>query len=280
MNNKFFLALLLGLSLTACKKNNDPEDLPPPTPTCEVIENDTLMILYPCNGQTGFTGDRFTWQFGPMGAQLPGIVELRIKKLDPPFGIYNEYNWNDQNNPKAFTTLSGTPFALQANTRYEWYMSLRHDGNGLYYHTPKQTFVTGETGFNIPVSFNKFPGTYAVTDTFFERVQVWTSPSSWYLEDRPPVAQSDKVITIESIPNENIFISGIDTITYMNLRIGPNDTYKISINDKGSIFWSNGTYYTSNTLSGHILGDSIACTLRSSSNMSGIFSGHHFRGRR
>jgi hypothetical protein len=273
------MVLLSGLAFMACKKNNETEE-PPPTPTCEIVPNDTLMITYPCDGQTGFMGERFTWQFGAVGAQLPGVVEIHIKKLDPPSGLFNNYYWNDQDNPKAFTILEGTPFALQANTRYEWHMSLRHDGNGLYYNTPKQTFVTGATGLNVPTFFNRLAGTFAVKDTFFERKQVWTSPSTYYFEDQPPVAFPDNTITIETIPGENIFISGADTVTYMNLRIGPADTYKISVNDKGNIFWSNGTYYTSNTLSGNIYGDSIACTFRSASNMSNIFHGHHYRGRR
>ena len=283
MKHLFFGIPFFCLIVSACHKTVEPPTTtttPTPTPTCEIIANDTLMILYPCDGQTDFIPDSFSWQFGVVGAKLEGFVELHINKADPPYGLYSGFDWSDLGTPKADTTLTGAEIALLPYTTYEWFMVLRHDGNGLYYTTPKQTFTTGETGFSLPTVFQSFAGTFAVQDTFYERIQVWDSQSTYHLEDMPPVHIGSNTVTVETIPGEAIKLNNQDTITYVLIRIGQEDPFTVRINHEGSFYWSDGNYYSPTSVSGQVFGDSIVCIKNRTASMIGTYSGHAFKGKR
>jgi len=280
MKQLFYSVTVLCLILNACQKSAEPLTIDPPPISCEIVPNDTLMITYPCDGQINFIPDSFSWKFGVIGEQLEGFVELHISKPNQPYGLYSGFGWSDLGNPKEKTSLTGAAIALLANTKYEWFMVLRHDGNNLYYKTSIQTFTTGGTGFTLPTVFQTFAGTYAVQDTFKERIQVWDTQHTYHLEDLPPVAFPSTTVTLESIPGEIFTLSGQDTVTYIMVGIGQEAPNKVRINHNGIFQWSDGNYYTPTSISGKVIGDSIVCYKTRSSNMVGTFSSHAYKGKR
>lgn len=265
MNTRIGLALITIILFMACKKTEP--IIEPENPTCITYTNDTLMLLYPCDGQTDFTPDRFEWKTGTKGQALDGFIELWIKKVDSPFGLYSQYYWSTED--RSITSMTGDTLELLPNTNYEWYMAIRHDGNGLYFRTHKQTFVTGATNTHLPTVFQSYAGKYMVSDTFFQRSIVFTSSSQFHLELQPPIPKANTTLHFSIIPDEPITLYNQDTITHMHLSIGSGPAYTVSVNHKGAFYWSDGNYYTPSYVAGNIRNDSIWASKGISNNSTG-----------
>jgi hypothetical protein len=259
---KIYLSLLLFClaALSACKKN----DLTGPD-NCIPFPNDTLQLVYPCNGQINFLLDRFEWKVGEKGKLLEGFLELHIsvkKEHSPlsPGSVYTAYGWSTYD--RTLTQHSDKSIALLPNTTYEWYMTFRHDGNNLHFNTPVQTFVTGETGYRIP-DFQRFTGTFTCQDTLYQKVEEWVTRYERRFVELPPVAQGTKQLVFTTLPNQAIYTyttgssQHADTLTSMQLSIRGIGEYKVTINDKGEFHWGNGNYYTPTSISGKVSGDLI-----------------------
>jgi len=275
---QFFFLLLLGIILLpSCKKVNDPELDPDPN-TCVSTMSNTLTLLYPCDGAVGVIPDSFSWAFGSVGTTLAGFVELNINKVEPPAGLYSSYHWSGFDEARTKGSVDAAQFPLLANTTYEWYMALRHDGNGLQFKTPKQTFTTGNTGYQLPVIHQSFAGKFLVQDSITGREKVYESLNTWHYVDLVPSSNGTKTVTLETISGAIIYTYNSDTLTTMRLRIGSTDNVVVNMNHKGSFYWSDNNYYTPTSIAGRVMGDSIAFSKTRYNYNEPTYSGHKYTG--
>lgn len=129
-------------------------------------------------------------------------------------------------------------------------MTLRHDGNGLQFKTPKQTFTTGNTGYQLPVIHQSFAGKFLVQDSITGREKVYESLNTWHYVDLVPSSNGTKTVTLETISGAIIYTYNSDTLTTMRLRIGSTDNVVVNMNHKGSFYWSDNNYYTPTSIAG------------------------------
>lgn len=273
--------LLLASVFVHCKKDNPeaPENPPGPVVCDPLYKNDTLTLLYPCEGQTNCRADSFAWE---VIAPMDGFFQLHIS-IDPNFQndyfMYASHDWLTENRAQRQYVDKNIP--LRPYTRYYWYMARRHDGNGLFYRTKVQWFETGDTPYKLPTVFkDRFPGTYLVQDTFVSQTcEYINGPANPCVTQYTETPNGAQTFTLAYDPNEQIYLSGQDTSSRMTLK-GPLGEYKVGINTQGYFSWSGGNYYTSHNVSGRILGDSIAFTDMHSSHQAPIFNGHRYRGKK
>jgi hypothetical protein len=266
--------IFLAAAQVCCEKN----DPPPESENCDPAHlNDTLTLLYPCDGQTDVRGDSFVWE-----ATIPmqGVFELFVH-ISPNFentsAIYSNHNWLFSDQTVRKYVHDNLP--LRPHTRYYWYMRRRHDGNGLMFTTPVQSFVTGDTPFALPTVFqNKFAGKFTVQDTLVNQsCDYINGPSNPCVSNYMETLQGAKTFQLIHQPDQPIHHFASDTVTKMLLQ-GPRGEYLVSINTKGEFNWSNGTYYTFHRVNGRVSGDNIHLTDLSGSTQAYVYSGSKYGG--
>jgi hypothetical protein len=275
MKQLTFAIAMLCMGLVACKKNNDT------IPDCEVVPNDTLMLTYPCDGQTDFDEENFSWQFGAVGKQLAGTVEIHVKSAGTSFWTHSSAVWHQMNDANAQTSITESPIELLSHTTYEWYIVMRNDNEGLYFITPVRTFTTGDTGLDLPAVFQSFAGNFTVQDTFYEKIQVWDTQHTYHYEDVPPASRGTTTLALALIAGENYSITNDEAVTHMHLRIGQDTLpYRVEITSRGEFSWTDGSYHSPMSIIGAVIGDSIVCSLTRRNNMSPVYWSHSYKGKR
>lgn len=275
MKQLIFAISTLCIALVACKKDHDT------VPDCEVVQNDTLMLTYPCDGQSDFNGGNFSWQFGAVGKQLTGTVEIHVTAADNLFWTHSSAVWHEMNYANAQTSLPESPLELMSHTTYRWYIVMRNDDEGLYFTTPVRTFTTGEMDLDLPAIFQSFSGAFSVQDTFYEKIQVWDTQHTFHYEDLPPAPRGVTTLNLMPITGEGFSMYDGKTVTHMNLRIGQDTLpYRVQINSRGEFSWTDGSYHAPMSILGTIIGDSIICSLTRRNNMSPVYWSHSYKGKR
>ena len=128
--------------------------------------------------------------------------------------------------------------------------------------------------------FPDFSGKFLVQDTFYQRLIVFDSPSSSHLDVLPPAPQTDKIIQLEKIPNDTLQFYNNDTTAQMLLIVNLADSFKVSINQRGEVYWSDNAYFSPETVDGSVFKDSISLTIGRFNNYNGEYARNKYTGKR
>jgi hypothetical protein len=225
--------------------------------------------------------ENFSWQFGAVGKQLAGSVEIYVKSPGTSYWTQSSAVWHEMNDANAQTSITESPIELLSHTTYEWFIVMRNDDEGLYFITPVRTFTTGDTGLDLPAVFQSFAGDFTVQDTFYEKIQVWDTQHTYHYEDVPPASRGTTTLALALIAGENYSITNDEAVTHMHLRIGQDTLpYRVEITSRGEFSWTDGSYHSPMSIIGAVIGDSIVCSLTRRNNMSPVYWSHSYKGKR
>jgi hypothetical protein len=89
-----------------------------------------------------------------------------------------------------------------------------------------------------------------------------------------------KIIQLEKIPNDTLKFYNSDTTAQMLLIVNLADSFKVSINQRGEVYWSDNSYFAPFTVGGTVFKDSISLSIGRFNTYNGEYFKHNYTGKR